>query len=141
MPLTPVNRQLPQMTPIQAFWRGVTSTLILVVPAALLNQWLVAGNSGGSRTPLAMIFWVVILLGAGAGGWTTIRLAEAAPLSYAAGAAALAYGIVQGFGIVRRLVAGDQISWLAFPFLLLLMATCGMLGGMLARRWLQQNPS
>lgn len=140
-PSTQGAREFPQMTPPQAFWRGVATTLTLAVPAALLNLWLVEGDKGDSRTPLAMLLWIVILLGAGAGGWATIRLSEQAPLSYAAGSAALAYVVVQGFGVIRRVVAGDHISWLGYPFLMLLMATCGMLGGMFARRWTQQNTS
>ncbi len=86
-----------------------------------------------------MLFWVIILLGAGAGGWATIRLCEVAPISYAAASAAIAYGLVQGGGIIHRLIRDKPISWLAFPFLMMLMATCGMLGGMLARRWLSQQ--
>lgn len=130
---------LPQLSATQAFWRGVVTTLTLAVPAALLNQWLVSGSDGGDRKPLAMLLWLVILLGAGAGGWATVRLCESAPLSHASGSAALAYALVQGFGIVRRLLAGEPLAWVGYVFLLLLMATCGMLGGMFARRWLQQN--
>jgi hypothetical protein len=52
----------------------------------------------------------------------------------AALAAAAAYLIVQSVGVVRRLVADEPISWVGYPFLALLMATCGMLGGLFARR-------
>ena len=38
-------------------------------------------------------------------------------------------------GGITHLVPRDSIGWVAYPFLALLMATCGMLGGMLARRW------
>ncbi len=136
--LTPSN-PLPQMEPAAALWRGTVTALMLVLPAGLLNLWLVSGDSDGSRTALAMLFWVIILLGAGAGGWATIRLCEVAPISYAAASAAIAYGLVQGGGIIHRLIRDKPISWLAFPFLMMLMATCGMLGGMLARRWLSQQ--
>ena len=83
------------------------------------------------------MFWALILLGGAAGGWATIRLSPAASLPYPAGAAALSYLVVQAVGVVLRLIDGDSISWLAYPFLALFMATCGMLGGMFARRWLR----
>ena len=64
-----------------------------------------------------------------------------AGLSYAAGAAALAYVVVQGLGVVKRLIWGpDDFSWLGYLFLASLMAMCGMLGGMFGRRWHDQNP-
>ena len=72
-------------------------------------------------------------------GGRSIRLSSTARLTHAAGAAAAAYVIAQGLGVVLRLARGDELSWVGYPFLALLMATCGMLGGMFARRWQQQN--
>ena len=42
--------------------------------------------------------------------------------------------IVQSIGVVRRLASGETISWLAYPFLALLMASVAMLGGVYATR-------
>lgn len=130
---------LPELDPGQAFWRGVVTTLVVTLPAGILNQLLVDSGEIEASSPLAMIFWLLILLGGGAGGWAVVRLAPRAKLSHAAGAAALAYALTQSFGVVKRLIEGEHISWLAYPFLALLMATCGMLGGAFARRWLSQN--
>ena len=52
----------------------------------------------------------------------------------AAAAGATAYLVVQAIGVVRRLISDEPISWLAYPFLALLMATCGLLGGIYAGR-------
>jgi hypothetical protein len=122
------------MTPSQGFWRGTVTALVVALPAGVLNQLLVSSGDIDEASPVAILFWMLILLGGAAGGWTVIRLAPSARLSAAAGAAALAYGIVQLIGIVRRVGAGESISWIAFPFLALLMATCGMLGGLFAAR-------
>jgi hypothetical protein len=125
---------LPELSPGQAFWRGTVTALTVALPAGIFNQVLVSSGDVAGGSPWAIFFWILILFGGAAGGWAVIRLAPTASLAHAAGAAALAYVVVQSIGVVRRLVAGDSISWLAFPFLALLMATCGMLGGMFAGR-------
>lgn len=134
-------RPLPVLTPGQALWRGVVTALVLVLPAGVLNQLLINSGDIEASSPFAILFWILILLGGAAGGWAVIRLSPDAPLSYPAGAAALAYGIVQAIGVLRRLVADETISWLGYPLLALLMATCGMLGGMFARRWQRDGAS
>lgn len=133
------QRALPELSPRQALWRGTVTALVLVLPAGIFNQLLINSGDIDATSPFAVLFWILILLGGAAGGWAVIRLSADAPLPYAAGAAALAYGIVQAIGVVRRLGAGEDISWLGYPFLAILMATCGMLGGMFARKWQQQN--
>lgn len=138
-PVGPTGNALPELEPGPAFWRGVVTTLVVALPAGVLNQVLVDSGEIEASSPLAMIFWLLILLGGAAGGWAVVRLAPRAQLLHAAGAAAVAYAITQSIGVVKRLIQGDHISWLAYPFLALLMATCGMLGGMFARRWLSQN--
>lgn len=134
-----MGNMLPELEPGQAFWRGIVTTLVVTLPAGILNQILVDSGDIETDSPLAMIFWLLILLGGAAGGWAVIRLAPTARLGLAAGAAAVAYVITQSFGVIKRLIEGEHISWLAYPFLALLMATCGMLGGMFARRWMSQN--
>jgi TRAP-type C4-dicarboxylate transport system permease small subunit len=137
----PGGRALPELEPIQAWWRGTITALVVVLPAGVLNQYLVDSGDIDSASPATFLFWVLILFGGAAGGWAVIRLSPQARVSYAAAAGGAAYVVVQLIGVVRRLISGDPISWLAFPLLALLMATCGMLGGMLAKRWMRQNGS
>ena len=113
--------------------QGVLTALVLALPAGLLNQFVV--DRSGGRTPLVLLLWLVILFGGAAGGFAVLRLAPAANLSHAAAAAGIAYVLVQTIGVVRRLFVGAPISWVAFPLLATLMATCGMLGGAFERRW------
>lgn len=131
------GHDLPELTPPQAMVRGTISALVVVAPAAVLNQLLIDSETIEPTSPVTFLFWALILLGGAAGGWATVRLSPAAGLPWAAGTAALAYAVVQAVGVVLRLIDGDKISWLAYPFLALLMATCGMLGGLFARRWLR----
>lgn len=128
---------MPDLAPMQALWRGTITALVVVLPVAVLNNVVVAG--GDTTSPLVLLLFALILLGGAAGGWAVIRLSSTARLPHAAGAAALAYVIAQSIGVVLRLVRGDDLSWVGYPFLALLMATCGMLGGMFARSWQQQN--
>jgi hypothetical protein len=135
--VTAPRPQLPEFPPLPAMLRGTVTALVVVLPAGVLNQLLINAGDIEPDSPVTFLFWALILFGGAAGGWATIRLSPAAPLSYAAGAAALSYVIVQAIGVVRRLLGGDDISWIAYPFLALFMATCGMLGGIFARRWLR----
>jgi hypothetical protein len=123
------------LTPSAAVRQGVLTALTVALPAALLNVLLV--DKEGTNSPWKFALWFVILFGGAAGGFAVLRLSKSAGFVHAASAAFWAYLIVQGIGVVRRLFSGAPISWIAFPFLALLMATCGMLGGALERKWEQ----
>lgn len=129
---------LADLSPTQALWRGTVTALVVVFPVAVLNN-LVASGRDGAGSPLVLLFYALILLGGASGGWAVVRLSSTARLAHAAGAAALAYAIAQAVGVVSRLLRGESLSWVAYPFLALMMACCGMLGGMFARRWQQQS--
>ena len=137
----PTGIVLPEMSPIQALWRGAVSALVVVLPVGVLNQYLVSSGELSGVSPVAILFWLLILLGGASGGWAVIRLSPQAPLPYAAGASAIAYLIVQSIGVILRLIGNKPIGWLGYPLLALFMATCGTLGGLYARRWLRQNDS
>ncbi len=129
---------LADLQPRQALWRATITALVVVFPVAVLNN-LVAAGDDGAGSPLVLVFYALILLGGASGGWAVVRLSSRARLTHAAAAAALAYAIAQGIGVILRLLRGDPLSWVAYPFLALMMACCGMLGGMFARRWQQQH--
>jgi hypothetical protein len=101
-------RPLPTVSPLGAVWRGAVTALVVALPAGVVNQFV----ADGAGSPVTLLLWVVIMFGAAAG----------------------AYVVVQGVGVLRRLTTGEQISWIAYPFLMLLMATVAMLGGVYARR-------
>ncbi len=128
---------LADLTPGQALWRGTITALVVVFPVAVLNNLVASGDGEGS--PLVLLFYALILLGGASGGWAVVRLSSRARLTHAAAAGALAYAIAQGIGVVLRLLRGESLSWVAYPFLALMMACCGMLGGVFARRWQQQH--
>lgn len=127
------------MTPVQAMWRGAVTALVVALPVAVFNQALINSGDIAKDSPAVVLFWVLILFGAAAGGWGVLRLCPEAGLAHAAGAGAIAYVVVQSMGVVFRLYRGERLSWVAFPFLALMMATAAMLGGMFGRRWNRQN--
>ena len=131
--------EMATLSPTQAMWRGAVTALVVALPVAVFNQLLVRGGDVEEGSPVTLFFWLLILFGAAAGGWGVLRLCPEAPLSHAAGAGAIAYVVVQGIGVVSRLMRGEQLSWIAFPLLALLMATASMLGGMFGRRWNRQG--
>ena len=136
---SPTGLVLPEIAPVQALWRGTITALVVVLPVGVLNQYLVSSGELSGASPVTILFGVLILLGGASGGWAVIRLSPQAPLPYAAAASALAYLIVQSIGVIIRLLGDKAIGWLGYPLLALMMATCGTLGGMYARRWLRQN--
>lgn len=130
----------PALSPGQATWRGAVTALMVALPVAVLNQLLVSGGDIDGDSPVVLVFGLLILFGAAAGGWGVVRLCPTAGLAHAAGAGALAYVVVQSIGIVSRSIRGEPLSWVAFPLLALLMATAAMLGGMFGRRWNRVGP-
>ena len=128
-------QSLPELSPNAAMWRGTVTALVVALPSAILNEVLQAGAEGGEATAAGLFFNALILFGAAAGGWATLRLSPDAALAHAAGSGALAYVIVQGMGVLSRTLRGEEISWIAYPLLALMMATVAMFGGMFARRW------
>lgn len=132
--MQPELRALPELSPPQAYWRGTVTALVVALPAGVMNQVLVSGGDIDAGSPWAILFWILIMFGAAGGGWAVRRLSPGAHLAWAAAAGATAYAIVQAIGVARRLITGDDISWIAYPFLAMLMACCGLLGALYASR-------
>lgn len=134
------QQSLPQTPPMTALRNGVISGFVIVLPVGILNQYLIDSEKINPSSPWVFLFYALIMLGAASAGWATIRLSERAGLGYAAAAGALTYIIVQLLGILRRLLFTDLgINWLAYPFFASLMAVCGTLGGLFARKWIRDH--
>lgn len=114
--------------------KGTAVTLAITVPPAVVVQLMDDGDDMAASNWTRVAF-LVILVGFGAGGWVAARRQPTAPLAHGAAATFLAWAIVQGVGIVRRLVTGDSLDWLSFVFAALLAASTGAVGGLLADRF------
>jgi putative membrane protein (TIGR04086 family) len=112
----------------EAIWRAGLSMAFLLLPIGIVMEALELSDAA------ALPFFLVIMVIAAVGGFGAAKLAPERPLPNGAAAAAFGYAIVQGIGVVRHLIAGEDSSFVTYAFLALLMATCGMLGAMLERR-------
>jgi small-conductance mechanosensitive channel len=111
---------------------GAGIALALAVPAALIAQLLDARDSVDDNSSWLLLLVGVIMAGMAIGGYQAAVRRMDAPLTHAGVAALAAYVVVQGIGVARRLAIGEEIAWLSIPFFLLLSASCGVCGGLVA---------
>jgi putative membrane protein (TIGR04086 family) len=113
--------------------RGMVVTLAITVPPAIVVQLMDDdGEMAGSNW--ARLAFLIILVGFATGGSVAARRQPSAPMAHGAAAAFAAWAVVQGLGIVRRLITGDPLEWLGFVFFGLLAASTGAVGGLIADR-------
>ena len=110
---------------------GALVAAAVVLPAAFLNA-AVAPDEGDDASAAVYLAYLLILGGFFVGGFVAGRLQPNTPLVHGAVAAALAYLVLQGAFVVRRVVAGESVAVFGIVFLTLLVASCGMGGGLLA---------
>lgn len=111
-----------------AVWRPATSIALALLPIAIIQATL------SPRGVINGLLFGLILFLCAAAGYGAARLAPDRPLPHGAAAGALAYGLVQAIGVVLRLARGEDLAPVAYVYLALLCATCGMLGALLGRR-------
>lgn len=115
----------------RALIAGTLTALAVIVPVTLLGELVGAGDED---TNLVFAFLVPVLIGFGAGAYVAARRAVAGPLTNGALAAVAAFALVQGLGLVRRLVAGEPISLASIAFAAVLAYSCGLVGAVIATR-------
>lgn len=131
-----------ERTPSGFDWRGAGEgalwTLAVALPPVALVLALKSGDLVGEESNLWLLTPVALLLGFAAGGFAAGRRRPDMPLLHAAGAGALAFGLVAVVAVARRLSAdSDQVD-AAYLVRLLLLAqicvSCSLLGGYMAAR-------
>ena len=110
---------------------GAAVSLAIAVPPAVLAQ-IQSDRDALEGSNWVLILFAVVLAAFVVGGYVAAKRAAAEPLTNGAVAALLAYVLVQGYGIVRRLADGDEIRWLGILFAALLAASCGTVGAIVA---------
>ena len=110
---------------------GAVVALVVAVPPAVAAQvWSDRGTL--EDTNWVLLLFALVLLAFIAGGWVSARQARIAPLLNGAVAAVVAFLVVQGYGVARRLADGDELRWLGMVVAGLLAASCGTVGAVLA---------
>jgi putative membrane protein (TIGR04086 family) len=110
---------------------GALVTIVLAVPPAVIGLLLSEDDTmaGSSWVP---VLFVWILVAFFVGGLVAARAQPHAPSAHGAAAALLGYVLVQGVGVARHLVTGEDLSWLSIVFSALLAASLGTVGGIVA---------
>jgi hypothetical protein len=116
-------------------WRaaatGALAALVLVLPAALIGAIVVSDDANNG----VFAFYFVIMAGMLAGGFVAGSKRPDAPLTHGAVAALLAYALAQGLALLVKAVAGSKLrSPAVYVFDALLMASLGVVGGLIAER-------
>ncbi len=116
-----------------ALINGALAGLLIAGPAGIIGT-LVARNGAGA--PIVLLFVLAVAFGLVAAGFGAARLERQFPLQHAALAPVLAYVALQLVLHARRLALGEPVDLWRYPVFGLLASSLGVLGGMLANRWM-----
>ncbi len=120
-------------------WRVIRSAAIagltVLVPITILSL-LVVDDDSSSYTQLA--FFGLTMFGFAAAGYGAGKMAPLAPMAHGALGAMGTWVVIQGFGVLRRLVSGDAINWLGYPLQAMIAAGCGVFGAVFAD-WIRRS--
>jgi hypothetical protein len=122
------------MAPIEidrpAVIRAMVVAAVITVPFAILGSAASDANSLGWAGWLAV---VGVLLGLVIGGFLAARDQRVgAPLTNGIVAAVGVYVVVQAIGILKRMVADEELNWAKYASSLLLSIVAGTVGALLA---------
>jgi hypothetical protein len=113
-----------------AVLRAMIISAVITVPFAIL------GTAASDDNGLSWAGWLAVvgvLLGLVIGGFLAARDQRVgAPLTNGIVAAVGVYVVVQGIGILKRMVADEQLNWAKYASSLLLSIVAGTVGALLA---------
>ncbi len=99
--------------------------LMIIVPAALVSQWLASGDGAWP-----FLFLLVVLIGFVVAGFGAGFLRSDTPMKHGAISAIAAYVVVQTVFAVVRLARGEDLNPITYPLLALMAGSFGLLGGL-----------
>ena len=110
-----------------AIGSGAVLALSIVVPATVLGLIV-------DIAAIRSLTFAAVMVGFGAGGYRAATADRDTPLTSAAMSALVAFGVVQGIGIVLRIATGRPVSIPAIAFMALIASSCAMVGAWLRLR-------
>ncbi len=116
-----------------ALINGALAGLLIAGPAGIIGTLV---TRDGASAPVVFLFVLAVGFGLVAAGFGAARLEREFPLQHAALAPVLAYVALQLVLHARRLAAGESVDLWRYPVFGLLASSLGVLGGMLANRWM-----
>jgi putative membrane protein (TIGR04086 family) len=115
----------------RAIGAGVVAALVFALPAALIGAIVVTDESNNG----VFAFFLVIMAGMLVGGFVAGSKRPDSPLTHGALAAVIGYAAAQTVTILVRVVDGSKLrSPVVYVFNALLMASLGVVGGLVAER-------
>jgi O-antigen ligase len=115
----------------KAVGAGVVAALVLALPAGLIGAVVVNDESNNG----VFGFYLVIMAGMLVGGFVAGSKRPDSPLTHGAIAAVLAYGLAQAVTVLVRVLGDTKLrSPVVYIFNALLMASLGVVGGLIAER-------
>jgi putative membrane protein (TIGR04086 family) len=115
----------------KAVGAGVLAALVLALPAGLIGAVVVTDESNNG----VFVFFLVIMAGMLVGGFVAGSKRPDSPLTHGAAAAVIAYAVAQFVTVIVRVVGDNKLrSPVVYVFNLLLMASIGVVGGLIAER-------
>jgi putative membrane protein (TIGR04086 family) len=115
----------------RAIGAGVLAALVLALPAGLIGAVVVNDESNNG----VFVFFLVIMAGMLVGGFVAGSKRPDTPLTHGALAAVIAYALAQTITVLARLVGDNKLrSPAVYTFNALLMASLGVVGGLIAER-------
>jgi putative membrane protein (TIGR04086 family) len=128
------DRRRAGRTDLRALAVGVWVAVAVALPAVLIAQIADAVTSGEDPPVIVYPLFVVTLAGLGLGGFVAASKRPDAPLRHGILAALVAFAVMQGIGVVRNLVAGNDIAVVPIAFNATISALLGLVGGLVADR-------
>ena len=114
---------------------GASVCIGLAVPFRILAAFV--GDDGSTLDAiLFVVFLVFFVIGSGCAAWVQRR---GTPLSHALVTAAGSYLAMEAVFLVIRLIRGTPIPWFGILFTLMLVLSCGILGGLFGSRLQSQG--
>lgn len=115
----------------KAVGAGVLAALVLALPAGLIGAVVVTDESNNG----VFVFFLVIMAGMLVGGFVAGSKRPDSPFTHGAAAAVIAYAAAQTVTVIVRLVGDNKLrSPVVYVFNMLLMASLGVVGGLIAER-------
>lgn len=118
----------PELRPVLI---GAVVALVIAVPPAVLAQ-VQSDRDALEGSNWVLLLFGVVLVAFMVGGGVASRRGPTNALVNGAAAAILAYAVVQGYGVIRRLGDGEEVRWVGIVFAALLAASCGTVGAVIA---------
>ena len=118
-----------------ALLAGIVTAVIISVPAALIGQAIDDPSTSDNPSAAALILVAVVLVGLGAGATVAaVRQEVGAPLVHGIVTALVTFVLVQGIGVIRHLIANEDVLWSRVLSSALLSMVAGTIGGLIGAR-------